>query len=188
MAIAKTSRDFGGAVKRGAKQKPAKRETHRPARRKASKKALRAQPVRVAVGGDGKSPLTGTAPPAEHQFKKGFDPRRGSGDTAGAITKNYLNGMARHDLRTSEITAIARDKAAPHMKRVAAKRLLAAMNSGSDFDRIVEHTEPTADQIEKYRRIDEGRASERVGLMPAMLEVPILPPKENANADEPGPD
>ena len=27
------------------------------------------------------------------------------------------------------------------MKRVAAKRLLAALNSGSDFDRIIQHTD-----------------------------------------------
>lgn len=94
-------------------------------------------------------------------------------DTAGAIIKNYVNGFARRKVRKATLVAIANNEQEPHFKRVAANRVIMAMDEGADFDRIIEHTDGRPQQTHNVkgdiifrtpadRSVEAATASDRI--------------------------
>lgn len=77
------------------------------------------KPTRQAI-----SPISGVAPPVATRFKKGQSGNAGGSSTAGAITRNYMNRMARRNLRESKLRAIIADKSKPDLMRSAAEKIL----------------------------------------------------------------
>jgi hypothetical protein len=79
---------------------------------------------------EGISPISGTAPPVEYQFKPGESGNPRGRQSAGLSLKEWINAFATRELTAEQIRRIARDPKAPWTKRAAAERVLRTLEHG----------------------------------------------------------
>lgn len=91
-----------------------------------AKKTPEEQAIRAGKGG--------IVPPVEHQFKPGVSGNPEGRKTAGATIKEHINSMAEAELTEDAIRKIARGKDEPFPRRMAAERILRAMEVGDLAD------------------------------------------------------
>jgi len=87
------------------------------------------KPAQVAV-----SPISGTPPPVEYQFKPGQSGNPAGRKTAGASLQEWLNRLAEQDLTEAALRRIARDEKLGWTKRAAAERILRLLEAGDLAD------------------------------------------------------
>jgi hypothetical protein len=90
----------------------------------------------IAPAGAGKG---GIVPPEDKRFKPG-NKAAANQDTANAIAKNYLNGMARRETKASELRRIIADDTKPPLMQAAAEQILNTRRRTTlaDFDPWIE--------------------------------------------------
>lgn len=108
------------------------------------------------------SPISGTAPPEGWKPGQSGNPR--GRPCMGLSILEWINQFA--EWRESEIRTAAKDKAAPSAKRIAAKRVVAALSDaknasgnlvgGPEFDRILDRTVGKAIQREQVMHFGTG--------------------------------
>lgn len=92
-----------------------------------------------AVQAKGVSPISGTAPPAEHQFPPGVSGNpAGRPKNAGSSILEWVNALAESTM--AQVKQALDDETAPMAKRIAAGRVLCAVAEGEDFDRLCDRT------------------------------------------------
>ncbi|MDB5320579.1 MAG: hypothetical protein JWN40_2210 [Phycisphaerales bacterium] len=79
---------------------------------------------------EGISPISGTAPPVEFQFKPGESGNPRGRQSAGTTLKEWVNVFATSELTAEQVRRIARDAKAPWTKRAAAERVLRTLEHG----------------------------------------------------------
>lgn len=82
----------------------------------------------------GLSPMSGTAPPKEYQWRPGQSGNPGGGRSAGTTLREWINLFCNNSLKESDLRKIARDKAEPWPRRAAAERVLRTMEAGDLAD------------------------------------------------------
>lgn len=88
----------------------------------------------------GVSPISGTAPPAQHQFKPGESGNpNGRAKSAGTSIREWINVFSHQELCENDLRKIGRDKSSPWSKRTAAERMLRTLEAGdiSDFSGLL---------------------------------------------------
>lgn len=132
---------------------------------------------------NGVSPISGVAPPGEHRWKPGQSGNPSGRPSAGASIRDWINVMS--DYTREQVENVLADPKASSAKKAAARAWLHATTerctklglpiAGPDLDRIIGHTELSIAEEEKNARLDAGKATERVALVPTVL-VHTAPP------------
>jgi hypothetical protein len=82
----------------------------------------------------GKSPISGTRPPAEHQFKPGQSGNPQGRKTAGASIREWINWLSEKKYTETKLRLVARDRDEVWTKRAAAERILRTLEAGDLAD------------------------------------------------------
>ena len=109
----------------------------------------------------GISPISGTAPPAEYQFKPGESGNPTGKRSAGHTIQEWINTLGQQDLPEDELRRVARDKRLGWTKRLAAERILRSMETG-DLSDFVPLMKGEKDLAELARELALGREQHRL--------------------------
>lgn len=103
--------------------------------------------------------------------------------TLGATVRQCLNALCGQGLTLVQLEAVADDESEPWARRVAARRMVLALDEGEDFDRVIDQTAGRPDMNVKIAKQDAAQMTD-AEIVQALTDAGLpLPPGLSPDAE-----